>query len=142
MITQEIIAGPNSLTRAELHSSLGIGKDMYTAARKNIASRKEGNSDLPAGRPIKSKMVTSALQRLRKSTKFADRRQLIRRFFVEHSTPTSRKRDVVKIKVFTGLDLQLSIYVSSTDKDLKIKCITDRLINIVTYSCHSKNLMV
>ena len=48
---------------------------------------------------VKSRFLTRALQRRRKTTKFADKHSLVKRFYEEKSTPTSRTRDVVKIKV-------------------------------------------
>ncbi len=103
LITEAIVAGPQKLTREEIHDSLGISSNIVAEARKTVERREKEAEERPQGRPIKSRIVTSALQRRRKTTKFCDKLRLVRRFYLENSTPTSRKRDVVKVMVSYAL---------------------------------------
>ena len=97
MITQAVVAGPERLTRDEIHASLGISKNMVADARKTEAKeRQQVNEARAAGRRLKSRLVTSALERRRKTTKIAEMRQKIKAFYIAKSTPTSRRRDVMK----------------------------------------------
>ena len=103
MTTEAVLSGPNRLTRAEIHSALGVGKNMVAAARKLIAEKasevESEEASRPNGRWIKSRRVTSALERMRKTTKFSSNHSLIKRFFIEKSTNTSRQRDLFKEKL-------------------------------------------
>ena len=100
LLTEAIVSGPEKVTRDEIHAALGIGKNMISAARSTAKKTAETEAvDRVAGRPTKSRKVTTALQRLRKTTKFCEKRKLVKQFFLENSTPTSRNRDVMKIKV-------------------------------------------
>ena len=100
LLTEAIVSGPEKVTRDEIHAALGIGKNMISAARSTAKKTAETEAvDRVAGRPTKSRKVTTALQRLRKTTKFCEKRKLVKQFFLENSTPTSRNRDVMKVKV-------------------------------------------
>ena len=97
MITRALVSGPERLTRDEIHGSLGISKNMVADARK--VEEEEKNRMMEArssGRRLKSRLVTSALERRRKTTKFAETRQCVKAFYIAKSTPTSRRRDVMK----------------------------------------------
>ena len=97
MITRAVVAGPEKLTRDEIHASLGISKNMVADARKAEAEEKQRMIEArDAGRRLKSRCVTSALERRRKTTKFAEMRQKVKAFYIARSTPTSRRRDVMK----------------------------------------------
>ena len=95
LITDVIVAGPEKVTREEIHGALGIGKDMVAEARKVVAERRQTEIRAPAGRQ-KSRLVSSALQRRRKATKFLEQRNRVKHFYHSKSTPTSRRQDVVK----------------------------------------------
>ena len=103
LVTEALVGGPQKLTQNEIRDSLGISTNMVADARKSVDKReKEAEKEAeirPPGKPTKSRIVTTALQRIRRTTKFLDKIKLVRQFFVENSTPTSRKRDVVNIKV-------------------------------------------
>ena len=97
MITRALVTGPERLTRDEIHASLGISKNMVADARKAAEEEKIRMIDAQAtGRRLKSRLVTSALERRRKTTKFAEMRQRVKEFYIAKSTPTSRRRDVMK----------------------------------------------
>ena len=104
MVTETLVEGPDHLTGAEIHSTLGISPKMVAAARrkkveKEKSSEKEKRATSDQGRPPKSRFVSSAMERRRKTSKYLEKRDLIQRFFEENSTPTSRRRDVIRIKV-------------------------------------------
>ena len=96
LITETVVGGPEPLSRREIHDQLGISGHMVAEARR-------GNQrTAPASvgeRRSSSNAVTNALTRKRKTSKFSEKRELILAFYEENSTPTSRIRDVVRIKV-------------------------------------------
>ena len=96
MVTEVLVAGPKVLTRGEIHDALGIGKNMVADARKSM---EEKTAETPPGSQQKSRLVSRALQRRRKTSKFLEQRNRVRNFFHSKSTPTSRQRDVVKCLV-------------------------------------------
>ena len=97
MIVEAIIGGPENLSAREIHDHLGIGEKMVTAARSAV---KEAETQQTSNGPrSRSRIVSSAMKRKRKTTKFSERRAQIRKFYEENSTPTSRTRDVVSVKV-------------------------------------------
>ena len=97
MIARAVVAGPERLTRDEIHSSLGISKNMVADARKAEAEKTRRVTEArAAGRRLKSRLVTSTLERRRKTMKFAEMRKKVKSFYVAKSTPTSRRRDVMK----------------------------------------------
>ena len=142
MVVKALLSGPNIISNDELHSLLGIGKNMVAAARKELDGEQgdgegastEGGELIPAERERedgggrgsdggegggsggggggglhlpkgrfgqvrqRSSFVTDAMRRNRKTDKFTEKHSLIRDFFIENSTPTSRTRDVVRIK--------------------------------------------
>ena len=96
LITETVVGGPEPLSRREIHDQLGISGHMVAEARRgNRRTVPEGIGE----RPSPSNAVTHALTRKRKSSKFTEKRELILAFYEENSTPTSRIRDVVRIKV-------------------------------------------
>ena len=60
MITEVIIAGPEIVTRDEIHGALGIGKNMVADARKSVEEKKAETPPSP-GRRQKSRLVSSRL---------------------------------------------------------------------------------
>lgn len=100
MVTEALVDGPQYLTGHEFRSALGIGGKMVTAAKKTKEERINRESEARnQGRPLKSRIVSSAMERRRKTSKYLEKRSLIQRFFEENSTPTSRRRDVIRTKV-------------------------------------------
>ena len=94
LIAETMVEGPEPLTRKEIHKVFGISEHMVKDARRAVKEAKEDGNQRPS-----SNAVTNALKRKRKTDKFFEKRELIRRFYEENSTPTSRQRDVVRIKV-------------------------------------------
>ena len=92
LIAETVVGGPEPLSRKEIHDQLGISGHMVAEARRAI---QEGIVE----RDSSSKAVTNALKRQRKTSKFAEKRELILAFYEDNSTPTSRIRDVVRVKV-------------------------------------------
>ena len=90
------MAGPEVVTRKEIHGALGISHNMVADARKSVEEEKKRVESHPPGRRIKSRLVSSALQRRRKTTKFMEQRHRVKMFYHAKSTPTSRQRDVMK----------------------------------------------
>ena len=96
LIAETVVGGPEPLSRKEIHDQLGISGHMVAEARRaNQNAATEGINEQHSS----SKAVTNALKRKRKTTKFLEKRELISAFYEENSTPTSRIRDVVRIKV-------------------------------------------
>ena len=130
MIARAVVAGPERLTREEIHASLGIGKNMVADARKAEKEDKMRMTEARvAGRRLKSRLVTSALERHRKTTKFAEMRQKVKAFYIAKSTPTSRRRDVLKCWVslkfqnFSCTRVSLSLCINTKFNDIICKMI-------------------
>ena len=96
LIAETVVGGPEPLSRKEIHDQLGISGHMVAEARRAIQRAASGSI---AEKRSSSKAVTNALERKRKTSKFAEKREQILAFYDESSTPTSRTRDVVRIKV-------------------------------------------
>ena len=100
MLAKTVVSGPEPLTAREIHDVLGINEKMVTAAKKAVKEEEQEEQEARIrGTGTKSRFVTNALTRRRRTNKFAEKRKLIQNFYEDNSTPTSRKRDVVSIKV-------------------------------------------
>ena len=99
LLSETLVSGPEQLTGSEIRGALGIGGKMITAAKKSIREKNAENENQDPRCPRKSRIISHALERRRKTTKFDEKRKLIRQFFEEKSMPTSRRRDVVRTKV-------------------------------------------
>ena len=118
MITEAVVEGPQPITREEIHDSLGISKNMVADARKAVEEKKL-EATQASGRRLKSRFVTSALQRRRKTTKFEVVRRQVKAFYIDKSTPTSRRRDVLRCWVsrfFLAATLHLYPSVTQTHR--------------------------
>ena len=105
LIAETMVDGPDPLTRKEIHQIFGISEHMVKDARRAV---KEAEHD--SSQPPTSKAISNALKRKRKTSKFFEKREAIRKFYEENSTPTSRQRDVVRIKVSQKLhEVQISV---------------------------------
>ena len=96
IITETALSGPEPLTGREIHDVLGVGRKMVTAARRSLKEEARQKEEAQCkGRPRKSRAISAALKRNCRTSKSNDRRTLVNNFYIENSTPTSRKRDVV-----------------------------------------------
>ena len=97
LIAETMVEGPDPLTRREIHCLFGISEHMVSDARRAIKEAKAIADD--SGLSPTSNAVSNALSRKRKTVKFFEKRDLIRKFYEENSMPTSRRRDVVNVQV-------------------------------------------
>ena len=97
LITETMVEGSEPLTRREIHSLFGISEHMVSDARRAIRDAKSLSDD--TGLSHTTNAVSNALKRKRKTAKFFEKRDLIRKFYEEKSMPTSRRRDVVNVEV-------------------------------------------